>query len=105
MINPIGNKGPDEPLLSKRSEEAAAAKKTASTQGDQKTQESESPKGDKVELSSLARDMQAIRARLGDEEAARAARVEALRKQVEDGTYSVDTKALAQKMYDSGLKG
>lgn len=106
MINPVGNKGPDEVVRPGGTEEAAAAKKSASAQGDQKKTSSVAPaEGDKVELSTFARDIQAIRQRLGDQAAERAAQVEALRKSIEQGTYQADTKVVAQKMYDSGLQG
>lgn len=106
MINPIGNKGPDEVVRPGAAEEAAAAKKPVSVQGGQKkVMKVEAAQGDKVELSTFARDIQFIREHLGDQAADRAAQVEALRKSVEQGTYQMDTKAVAQKMYDSGMKG
>jgi flagellar biosynthesis anti-sigma factor FlgM len=106
MINPIGNKGPDEVVRPGAAEEAAAAKKPVSIQGGQKkVMKVEAAQGDKVELSTFARDIQMIREHLGDQAADRAAQVEILRKSVEQGTYQMDTKAVAQKMYDSGMKG
>lgn len=106
MINPIGNKGSDEVVRAGGTDEAATAQKSASVRGDQKKIAALEPvKGDKVELSSFARDMQAIRQRLGDQAAERAAQVEALRQSIEQGTYQMDNRAVAQKMYDSGMKG
>lgn len=105
MINPVGNKGPDESVRPGVTEEAAAAKKAASVQGEQKTPPKPTTQGDKVELSDFAREMQMIRARLGDQAAERAAKVEALRQKVEEGTYQEDTKEVAQRMYDSGVQG
>ena len=106
MINPVGNKGPEDVVRPGAVEDAAAAKKSVSVQGEQKKVVKVEPvQGDKVELSTFARDIQAIRERLGDQAAERAAQVEALRKSIEQGTYQMDTKAVAQKMYDSGMKG
>lgn len=106
MINPVGNKGPDDVVRPGGTEEASAAKKSVAVQGEQKkVVKVEAAQGDKVELSTFARDIQAIRERLGDQAAERAAQVEALRKAIEQGTYQMDTKAVAQKMYDSGMKG
>ncbi|MBK8575195.1 MAG: flagellar biosynthesis anti-sigma factor FlgM [Elusimicrobia bacterium] len=106
MINPIGNKGPDEVVRPEVAEEAAAAKKSVSVQGGQKNAIERAPaEGDKVELSSFARDIQAIRQRLGDQAAERAAQVEALRVKIEQGTYQPDTKVVAQKMFEIGITG
>ena len=105
MINPVGNKGPED-VRPGATEEAVAAKKSVSVQGGHEKPSPAKPvEGDKVELSTFARDIQAIRERLGDQAAERAAQVEALRKSIEQGTYQMDTKAVAQKMYDSGMKG
>jgi flagellar biosynthesis anti-sigma factor FlgM len=106
MINPIGNKGPDEVVRPGVTEEAAAAKKSVSiAESQNKTKITTPAEGDKVELSPMARDIQSIRERLGDHAAERAAHVEALRLKIEQGTYDADTKAVARKMYDSGIAG
>ena len=106
MINPIGNKGPEDVVRPGGTEEAATAQKSAAVRGDQKKVVGGEPaKGDKVELSSFARDIQSLRQRLGDQAAERAAQVEALRKSIEQGTYQMDNRAVAQKMYDKGMKG
>lgn len=106
MINPVGNKGPEDVVRPGTAEEAAAAKKSVSVQGEKRAPTPAKPvEGDKVELSTFARDIQAIRERLGDQAAERAAQVESLRKSVEQGTYQIDTKMVAQRMYDSGMKG
>ena len=105
MINPIGIKGSDEPIRPGGPEESSAAKKTAPVQGIPKIKEVEADKGDKVEISALARDVQTIRANLGAKEADRVAHVEALRGKIAEGTYAVDTSSLAQKMFFNGPKG
>jgi len=74
-------------------------------EGIQKIKEVEPNKGDKVEISALARDVQNIRANLGAKEADRVAHVEALRSKIAEGTYAVDTTSLAQKMFFNGFKG
>jgi flagellar biosynthesis anti-sigma factor FlgM len=105
MINPIGIKGSDEPIRPGGPEESSAAKKTAPVQAVQKVKEVEAEKGDKVEISALARDVQTIRANIGAKEADRVAHVEALRSKIAEGTYAVDTTSLAQKMFFNGPKG
>jgi len=103
MINSVGNKGPEEPLRPELSEEAAAAKKAASVQGSKENKEAELDKRDRVELSALAKDVQSIRDNAANQDAARAAHVDALRSKIEEGTYQVNTMMLAQKMYTIGL--
>ncbi|MBK8872047.1 MAG: flagellar biosynthesis anti-sigma factor FlgM [Elusimicrobia bacterium] len=103
MINSVGNKGPDEPLRPELSEEAAAAKKAASVQGSKEDKESSLDKRDRVELSAMAKDIQSIRDNVANQDAARAAHVDALRKKVENGSYQVNTMMLAQKMYTIGI--
>lgn len=103
MINSIGTNGPEQPLRPELSEEAAAAKKAASVQGSKENKEAAQDKRDRVELSAMAKDIQSIRDNAANQDAARAAHVDALRKKVENGTYQVNTMMLAQKMYTIGI--
>ena len=107
MINPIGNKGPEELERPGVSEEAAEANKAEAAKNNQKTPPTPPPdQGDKVELSELAKDVKTIRENMSSQEKSRAELVDMLRKKIEDGTYQVNSMALAQKIYvAAGLQG
>lgn len=63
-------------------------------------------RGDKVEISDEAQRMQSIRAQLANlPPDARTERIEALRQQVQGGTYRADVRALAEKLAQSGIMG
>jgi len=59
--------------------------------------------GDKVELSSLAKDVSKARTQVDKTPDIRASKVEALKEKVSSGEYKVDPDKVAQKMVDEHL--
>ncbi len=94
-INPmsINNPGAGDPL--DKTERAASS---PSLRGHQRSQKAEVQTGDVVALSSLAQDLQAVRAHLDSPDAVRAARVAALARSVAEGTYQVQSGKIAEKL-------
>jgi anti-sigma28 factor (negative regulator of flagellin synthesis) len=101
MINPIGNKGSDEVVRpGGTTRNPPRHKKSGLRSRVQKDQAALEPeKGDKVEISSFARDMQAIRAPGGSGRRTRRPSGGPSQSKIEQGTYHMDTRAVAQKMF------
>lgn len=99
MIHSIEGPGSQRPPTGPR--ETAHSKK-AGAGGPGAAPESAPPAAaDRVEISPLARDLSAVRAHLGDRDAARAERVNALKAAVGKGVYRVNAETLARKIADS----
>ncbi len=62
-----------------------------------------SPEGDKVELSSLAKDVSKARAEVDRTPDIRTEKVESLKEKVNSGEYKVDPDKVAQKLVDEHL--
>ncbi len=60
-------------------------------------------KGDRVELSAKAKEMQAAREALKQMPDTDDEKVALIKKQLKDGTYKVDSKKIASKMVDESL--
>lgn len=97
MIPSIGSSGPH------GSRGASAADDIAKTQtaGRKNPASKASEEGDRVTLSASARDIQTLRAHLGDDAAARAAKVAELKERVRQGTYRIDSDTLASRIRDA----
>ena len=75
----------------------------AQVQNQQNLQQQPQP-ADKVDLSSRSRLMQQINKAMSVEQSDRAEMVDALKQQVQEGTYKVDTGRVANKMMTDLLK-
>ncbi|MFH1215937.1 MAG: flagellar biosynthesis anti-sigma factor FlgM [Pseudomonadota bacterium] len=84
-----------------RTDNKVEAKKTRKAEG---VPESSAPvASDKVELSNSSRDVQKMREILGQTPAMRMEMIEALKKQINEGTYHVDARDIADRMLDDLL--
>lgn len=87
-------------LLQKIGSEEAASKEQ------QQSQESAStPRGEKVEISSRAREIQQLESVLSEMPDVRAEKVEEMKNLIASGKYEVDTKGLADKIIEALILG
>ncbi len=101
----IGNEGAPSPLSIYRQQSEQVAQ--ANEQGAVKAQKPEAPKGDQVQLSDNAKMMAQAHGVASETPDVRAEKVSALREQVQNGTYQVDNKKVAEGIIkeDMGLFG
>jgi negative regulator of flagellin synthesis FlgM len=76
--------------------QATSASRQSKVNGQDDSSSANSQKKDQIQISSEALDLQVSK----KEEAKRAERVEALKKQIESGEYKVDAKKVAERFYD-----
>jgi|GEM_PF-3068056 len=100
MINSISGYG--ERAL-RPSEEGGRTHKTKDAKNTGAVESVQTKSQDKVELSAEAKDRLTIRQHLGDQDTARAQKVDALRQQIQAGTYRIDAEQVAQKIQATGL--
>ncbi|WYP25829.1 flagellar biosynthesis anti-sigma factor FlgM [Alkalihalobacillus sp. FSL W8-0930] len=76
--------------------QSTSATRQSKVNGQDDSMPSKSQKNDQIQISSEALDLQVSK----QEEAKRAERVEALKKQIESGEYKVDAKKVAERFHD-----
>ncbi len=77
---------------------------TETSRANNQAQERVQNRGDRVELSSTAREMKKVESVLNSTPDVRAEKVKALKEQIEAGTYQVDSKKVANAMLADLLK-
>jgi len=77
---------------------------TETSRANNQAQERVQNRGDRVELSSTAREMKKVESVLNSTPDIRAEKVKALKEQIEAGTYQVDSKKVANAMLADLLK-